>query len=123
MAETQGNPLQAPEYARHRRQVTAVDAAAVTDRKRGINMAHHSQAHIQIIPTGGANPDVEVLWWSEEASAFISENPALAKSGAGADTPYEFTVDCRGRIMFVAVTTLAGGSVEIMVSGFNVERV
>lgn len=123
MAETQGNPFQAPSYARHRSGIAALDVAAITKRERGINMASHAQGHVQVVPSSGANPDVEVLWWSEEASQFISENPAIAKSGAGIDTPYEFTVEARGRIMFVSVTGGATGSIEIMVSGFNIERV
>lgn len=122
MAETQGNPLQAPFYARHRSGIDALDGT-ITERARGINMAQHAQAHVQVLPSSSANPTVEVLWWSEEASRFISENPVLTKAGAGADAPYEFTVDARGRIMFVAVTAGATGSIEIMVSGFNIERV
>lgn len=123
MAETQGNPFQAPDYALHRSGVTVVDGASITNRKSGINMASDAQAHIQVVPSGGANPDVAVLWWSEVAGKFIAEHTAIAKVGIGANTSYEFTVDARGRIMFVSVTTLAAGSVEIAVSGFNAERI
>lgn len=122
MAETQGNPFQAPDYALHRSGVTAVDGASITDRRRGINMAGNAQAHIQVVPSGTANPSVEVLWWSEAAGKFIPEHTALAKAGPGSNKSYEFTVDAKGRIMFVAMKTLTAGSVEIAVSGFNAER-
>lgn len=122
--QTYGNPKQAPEYARHRTGVTALDgAAAIADRGRGINMAHQTHAHIQVVPSGAANPTIEVLWWSEEASQFIPEHTPLVKAGVGVAKPYEFTVEARGRILFVKVTAGAVGSVEILVSGFNVERV
>lgn len=123
MTETQGNPYGAPRYARHRSGVTGADAAIITDRKVGINMTEYTHAHIQVIPTGGANPTVEVLWWSEAANRFIEEHTNISKAGGGVNAPYEFTVDCRGRIMFVRFDLLTGGTCEVMVSGFHTSAI
>lgn len=124
--ETKGNPTLAPDYALHRVVKDAADTLPETDRKRGINMASHRRAHVQVIPTGGANPNARVLWWSEAAGKFIDEHTPITKAGTGVDTPYEFTVECRGRIMFVALdggTIGAGDVIKVMVSGSGVERV
>lgn len=104
-----------PSYSLHR-ETTAVDSAFdVYD--YGINTSHYEKANIQVVPSGGANPNVEVLWWSDEASKFIQEHTQIAKSGVGANTPFEFTVDCHSRIMFVSITAIAAGSVKVFVSG------
>lgn len=105
-----------PEYVLHRDGVSSADST-VNSYNHGINTSHYDKANIQVVPSGGANPNVEVLWWSEEASKFISEHTAIAKNGVGANTPFEFTVDCLSRVMFVSVTTIAAGSVKIFVSG------
>jgi hypothetical protein len=83
-----------------------------------INMATYENAHITVIPTGGANPTVRVFYWNEHignGGGYAAQDVAVA--GAGADTPYTFTVQCRSRKMFVAVTVLAAGAVAIAVSG------
>ncbi len=123
MADISGNPQLAPTYALHRSVVTAADTLPETERAHGINMASHTNAHIQVVPTGGANPDVAVLWWSEAAGRFVQEHTPITRAGVGVDTPYEFDVDSRGRIMFVAITAIVAGSVDVHVSGYNVERV
>lgn len=112
-------PAVAPNYTKHRTKVTAADSAALTDVKSCINMDGFADAHVQVIPSGGANPTVEVLWWSDAASKFIKEQVALTKAGIGADTPYEFTVSAKGRKMLVAVTTIAAGQCDVYVAGFN----
>jgi hypothetical protein len=65
---------------------------------------------------------VALLWWSEEAGKFIQEQVPITKAGVGADVPYEFTVDARGRIMFIAFTTLASGSCKVAVAGFDLNN-
>lgn len=119
MAETQGNPFGAPRYARHRTGVTAADAAIIEDRKVGINMTEYTHAHIQVIPSGGANPTVEVLWWSEVAERFIEDHTLVSKGAKGVNVPFEFTVESLGRIMFVRFDVIAAGTCEVMVSGFH----
>ncbi len=117
------NPRLAPEYALHRQKVTAPDALPETKHTRGINMTSHTQAHIQVVPTGGANPTVAVLWWSTAAGKFVQEHVPISRAGVGADTPFEFTIESHGRIMFVAVTAIVAGETDVFVSGYNVERV
>lgn len=80
-----------------------------------INMATYENAHIAVIPSGGANPTVRVYYWNEHAEAYVPD--AVAVAGAGVDTPYMFTVQCRSRKMFVAVTVIGAGQCDITVSG------
>ncbi len=128
LLETTHNPTLAPVYARHRVVEGAIDTDPTTiDERRAMNMASHSHAHVQIIPTNGANPDVKVLFWSEAAGRFIDPHPdqAISFTGQGADVPYEFTFEPRGRKIFIFVTGTVTGNdvVEIQVAGYNVERV
>lgn len=119
------SPNKAPEYAIHRENVVAVDTIANVAKGDGINCANYKYAHVQVIPklASGANPTVAVYWWSEAAGKFAQENPALTKAGVGANAPYEFTVECRGRRMFIAVSVMASGSVDsILVSGFELQN-
>lgn len=123
--ETTRNPKQAPEYACHRIVKETGDTLPETIKEHGINMAQHEIGLIQVVPAGGANPNVAVLWWSDEAGAFVQEHTPITKAGVGVNTPYEFHVTAYGRILFVAVTggVAAGQSVRVMVSGTNVARV
>ena len=123
--ETTRNPLQAPEYACHRIVKDAADSLPETNKARGINMHQALRALIQVVPSGGANPNVAVLWWSEEAGKFVQEHTAITKVGIGVNTPYEFDVDANGRIMFVAVTAgiAATQTVRVMVAGAEIGRV
>lgn len=124
--ETTRNPSLAPEYSHHRIVKTSNEAAPYAKQEQGINMASHSHAHIQVVPEGAdCNPGVRVLWWSAKAAKFINEHTAITKAGAGVLVPYEFTVECRGRIMLVAVESgmAAGRTVRVYVAGYNVERV
>lgn len=123
MADIKGNPTLAPEYALHREAVTAADTPPETERGHGINMASYSHAHIQVVPSGGANPSVGVQWWSEVAGEFVQEHTPISRAGVGVDTAYEFTIESRGRIMFIPVTAIAAGAVSVHVAGYNVERV
>ncbi len=118
---TSSSPVRAPNYVAHRESVAAADGiGAITRRARGVNMAGFESAHIQVLPETDAVAGVEVLWWSETAGKFIQENTSLAKAAVGASIPYEFTVDCKGRIMFVKIATLTGGAaVSVNVSGFG----
>ncbi|MDX1390317.1 MAG: hypothetical protein R3344_14095 [Acidobacteriota bacterium] len=112
----QRSPREAPFYSAHRLGVDAVDSLPESAEARGINMADNRYANIQVVPTGGANPTVAVLWWSEAAGVFVQEHTPITRAGVGADTPFEFTVEAHGRTMFVAVTALAAGAVDILVS-------
>jgi len=121
MSQKVNTPEKAPDYSIHREAVAAPDVIANVVRAHGINMSGYDEAHIQVVPSGGANPNVAVYWWSENAGVFVQEHTAIAKSGVGVNTPYEFTVKSKGRIMFVAVATIAAGVCDVLVSGFNRE--
>ncbi|PNX52105.1 MAG: hypothetical protein BV456_00740 [Thermoplasmata archaeon M8B2D] len=105
-----------PEYILHRSGITAADST-FTSYDHGVNTSYYKKANIQVVPSGGANPTVNVMWWCESASKFINEHVAIEKAGIGANTPFEFTVDCLRRTMFVAVSAISTGSVDILVSG------
>ena len=121
--ETTRSPVLAPAYALHR-VVTAADSLPETKRGVGVNMSSYAYAHVQVVPSGGANPSIKIMFWSSEAGAFIDDHTALAFAGAGINAAYETTIACRGREMFVAVTAgLTSGQAKIFVSGFSVERV
>lgn len=112
----------APGMILYRAGIAAVDTLPEANQKLGVNFGHYETAHVNVIPSGGADPDVEVLYWSDAAGAFIREHVALTKAGVGADTPFSFTFPVGGRIAFIAVTTLAGGAVDIEVAGYNLDH-
>lgn len=117
------SPQQAPLYAMHRQAVAGTDSLPELNEMHGMNMKGYSRAHVQIVPSGGSNPTVQVQWWSAAAGKFVQEQTPITKAGVGANTPYEFTVDCRGRNMFVAVTTQASGQCDIHIAGAEHELV
>lgn len=109
-----------PEKTLHRSSVTAVDGEK-TDKVGALNSFGHQRAHIQVVPSEDATDvSIEVLWWSDALGKFISEQPPLTKTGADG-VPYEFSVESGGRIMFVAVTSIATGSVSVYVGGSGLE--
>ncbi len=117
MADPQSSIVKAPDYAFYR-SVASADPTDETDVNHGMNCANYEHANVQVIPNAGVTPTVEIRWWSAEAGKFVSESTAITKAGPGAGVPYEFSVACYGRIMFVKVT-VATGPVKIYVSGFN----
>lgn len=106
----------APNYSEHRKDVDTADTV-FNDVDMGIKMTDYKKAHIQVVPSGGANPTVKVKWWSEAAQLFIDEHTAISKAGVGVNTPYEFTVDCEGRIMLVDIDAIAAGTASVYVAG------
>jgi hypothetical protein len=114
---TKTSPVTAPDYALYR-EVDAADVMTNVVKKHGCNAAMFTDVHIQVIPATGINPNVAVWWWSEEANAFIQEHTPITKSGVGAGVPYEFSIQPKGRIFFVQVTTTTG-ALKIAVSGFE----
>jgi len=121
MSATQ-SPQTSPDYAEHRIDVAAADTIASVAKASGMNMSGYEHAHVVVVPRAGANPNVQVYWWCEPANAWIRDHTALAFAGVGVDTSYTFTVQCRGRRMFIAVTggTLTGDDrVNVYVAGFR----
>lgn len=124
MPNLQSSPQVAPDYAHYRQIKDAADSLPETNKKHGINMGHYRSAHIQVVPSANCNPSVVVLWWSDGAGKFVVEHTTLAKAGIGDLVPYEFTVEARGRIMFVAVTggIAATETVDIYVAGYDMDH-
>jgi hypothetical protein len=87
-----------------------------------MNMDGHEVANVQVVPEGGANPSVSVYWWSDAANAFVQEHVPITKAGVGINTPFEFSVQANGRIMFVAIAAISAGSASVYVSGHDVEK-
>jgi len=120
MTYATSSPQKAPDYVAHRLAIGVPDSGTINNKQVGMNMSNYEYAHIQVIPQAGVNANVAVLWWSDAAGKFIQEHTAITKTGVGAGIAYEFTVEPRGRIMFVSVTAVATSTVDIYVSGFNV---
>lgn len=119
MVELVRSPISAPLYAYHR-ELIANDTLPITVENHGINMAGYADAHIQVTPTGGDNPSIQVQFWNEEAGEFVDPHSAYAYAGKGANIPYEITVPANGRILHVAVVAGSGvGKTVITVSGFG----
>ena len=79
----------------------------------GINCGNYNKILVNVIPSGGANPTITALVWSDKANAFIQMVPAATFAGPGANTPFSFVFEAQGRIVYLAVTTLAAGAVAI----------
>lgn len=112
------SPERAPAYALHRKGLTAADVMANVVKKHGCNGAMYKYCHIQVVPSAG-NPNVAIWWWSEKAGKFIQEHTPITKAGVGVAVSYEFTIEPKGRIFFVQLTNTTGGTVDILVSGFQ----
>ena len=120
--ETKRSPTHAPDYALHRYLAEANDPASETVKAHGMNMHGFQNAHIQVVPdTGNPDPSIKVRFWSEAAGKFLDDHSALAFGGKGAGVPYDITVACNGRVMFVTIVAgMAAGKVcRVYVSGFN----
>lgn len=115
-------PAMAPDYALYRQGVAAADAGPYSVKEHGINMGDYRFANIQALPAVGANPTLRVLFWSDRLGQFIRSNPDLTVTGAGAGIAYEYTVECRGRIMLVELTGTLTGGVDVLVSGYSIDH-
>ena len=109
----------ASNYKLHRENVTVVDSGDITDIDLGIDCYSFEKLLIQVIPSGTANPTIEMSYWSPAAAKFISENPAVSQVGLGSNVAYEFTADVHSRIAYVKVITLAAGACDIYVAGYK----
>jgi len=121
---TPGNsPQVAPNYGHHRDNVSVADVLANVKREHGINMGAYRLANVQVVPkTGAGNPTVNVYFWSEAAQAFVRAFTALAFTAVGAGVAWETSINCNGRIMFVELTGILTGGVDVYVSGFEMDH-
>lgn len=111
----------APRYLQHRHLVGVVDTLPETNEKHGISCEDYEYAHIQVVPSGGANPVVKVLFWSEGAAAFVPDHAGIDFTAFGVDTSWEASVSVRSRKMFVAVTSGVSGVqvCRVFVAGYR----
>jgi len=122
--ELTGSLSHTPVYAYHRYLSGASDTPPETVKRHGLNTAGFQFAHVQVVPVDGANPNVKVLFWSEEAAKFVEKHSSLSFASKGVDTPYEFDVECNGRTMFVSVPSgvTAGQKCRVYAAGFNIMK-
>ena len=98
-------PGRAPNTNLHREVAVNDPAPAVTDKDLGVNFKGFEKGIIEVLPSGGANPVIDLLFWMEEAGGFIGEHTPIQFSAPGADTPYSSTFDAMGRIVFAKVVS------------------
>jgi hypothetical protein len=127
-------PAYAPDWQLHR--VTNAQDTVFTEKKHGVNCGHYKSVRFAIVPYdndptrvpgatpgGSANPNVEVMIWSESAGEFLSFPTALTGTGVGAGDPYMVDVEnANGAILFVAVTAAPGGVVAISAQGYEIDH-
>jgi hypothetical protein len=109
----------APIYTPYRVGIAAADTLATVPEALACNAAGYDSVHVQVAPSGGANPTVAVVWWSAALGKFVQEHTPISRAGVGADLGFEFTVQPKGRRFAVIVTTIAAGACAIHVAGFN----
>jgi hypothetical protein len=107
----------APRYSTHRSGITVIDAAVPTVETAGSNFSGYDTACFQIVASEGANPTIEVMEWSASAEKFISQNPKVTAAGLGVNTSYSISTPAHGRILWVMITTIVGGTVTIGAAG------
>ncbi len=112
------SPARAPTYTLYKT-VTAAESGPYVTKSKGINTGVYKYAHIQVVPSTGDTPTIKVYYWSEGGQKFVRTQPATAPTVGASAEAYEFTVECMGRIMFVAVEGTIALSTKIYVSGFN----
>lgn len=118
------SPQIAPDYGKHRDNVSVADVlASLTTKNHGINMGGYRLANVQIVPKGGAgNPTVNVLFWSEGQGKFVPDHTALTFAALGAGLGWETTIEANGRIMMVALTGTLTGGIDVFVSGYDAQH-
>jgi hypothetical protein len=92
-----------------------------------MNMTGYDTAVVQVVPkttAGNPAPNIEVLFWSEEAGKFVSAATPKSAISPGANIAYEYTCDVFGGVILVYVTgTLAAGdSAEIFIAGAELDH-
>lgn len=108
----------APDYKLYRT-LSAVDTIPATDKNQGLNCQNYETVHFEVVPTVACNPAFELMFWSEAAGKFVSAHTPVTLSQKGAGVAYTYSYDVKGRIVLLAATTLAAGSVSIYTNAFG----
>lgn len=105
----------APDYKLHR-DLSAADATPTTlEKSDGVNMHGFRFANVQVHPDGGAAGAVVYFWSADEDTpGWVIHNPSIAPTASA--NPYEFEVECNGRIMLIALT---GNGGKVWVGGYD----
>lgn len=112
----------APEYQLYRTLAANDPATPTAEKGDGAQCFRFKKLHIQIVAAGGANPAVQVWFWSEEVGAFVDQHTSLTFAAKGANVSWETTIDVLGRIVLVGATSGADtGSTKILLSGADEE--
>ena len=111
----------APKAGAHRVGVDADDVGPIINQKLGLNFTGHEFAHFTVIPSGGANPVVEIHAWDPVSGQFHQIIGAEYQPAAqGANISFQFTVRAAGRILFASIVGGTGaGSTDINASGWD----
>lgn len=96
--------------------VTADESTPPSELKKGMNFQGYDVAFVQIIPSGGSTPSVELLTWCPSQDTFIPVNPTATWTAPAAGAAFEFTFSPYGRSVWVRVTGVGAGSVEVWAS-------
>lgn len=127
-------PACAPDWQLNR--VVSAQDTVFNVRNHGVNMGHYQTARFSIVPYdkdptkdptalpgGSANPNVEVMIWSESAGEFLSFPTAITKTGTGAGNAYIVDVEnAKGSILLLAITNAPGGIVAVSVQGYDMNH-
>lgn len=127
-------PALAPDWQLNR-VVSAQDVAPFTGQRasKGLNASHYEAIRFMVVPMdadptinpsaapgGAANPNVEVMVWSEQANTFVSLPTPITATGGGAGVAYMVDVpDANGSIIACMVTNAPGGVVAISAQGYD----
>ncbi len=94
--------------------VTANESTPSSELKKGINLQGYDIGAIQVVPSAGSTPTVELLTWCESIDSFIPVSPAASWTAPSAGQAFEFTFSPYGRSVWLRVTNVgASQSVEI----------
>ncbi len=116
------NTTLAPESKLYRTVLANDGAGPHTDKKQGLNCGHYENLHVEVIPTDD-DPVIEVLYWSEAGGKFVQENPAAPRAAFGAGVAFTFTVQPRGRLVFISLVSGGGvGQTVIATSAYSIDH-
>lgn len=119
------SPQRSPEFVLHRHaEGIGGEIVAFVTKDRGILMQDYQYALIEVIPIDDANPELTLYFWSEEASAWITNHTAVTFAGKGVNVAWAAVIPVYGQRILIAFTGgPADGSTKVMVSGFHPDQV
>lgn len=86
--------------------VEADESTPPSELKKGINFQGYDFGVIQIIPSGGSTPTVELLSWCPALDTFIPVSPAATWTAPSAGAAFEITFSPYGRSVWPRITSV-----------------